>query len=412
MWEKPWGYKEGFVVCAGLFLIGILLQTTIGKIDWEMVASPVNIILFVIYVSALVVMHISSRKFYPFLWMSRYTAVIPAMTGVVLLTVIMGLIRQLQSQQQVEGIEAVFGFSQMLSSWSFVLLFTWFTTLLGMTTLRKLFPFRWRNIPFILNHLGLFIALVCAVLGSADMQRLKMTTFIGKAEWRAYDSTNNLIELPLAVELKSFTIDEYPPKLMLIDNETGKALPEGKPANILLEESVNDGRLLDWNIKIDKVIPDAATMTTEDTLKFVDFHSMGATYATYIKASNSAGKQMEGWVSCGSFMFPYKALRLNENVSLVMPEREPRRFASEVVVYTESGEKLSAVIEVNKPLEAGGWKIYQLSYDESKGKWSDVSIFELVHDPWLPFVYAGIWMMIAGAVCLFVTAQRRKEETV
>lgn len=31
-----------------------------------------------------------------------------------------------------------------------------------------------------------------------------------------------LTELPLATELKDFTIDEYPPKLMLIDNETGR----------------------------------------------------------------------------------------------------------------------------------------------------------------------------------------------
>ena len=58
------------------------------------------------------------------------------------------------------------------------------------------------------------------------MQRLKMTTRMGNAEWRATDDKGQLIELPLAIELKDFTIDEYPPKLMLIDNETGRTLPE------------------------------------------------------------------------------------------------------------------------------------------------------------------------------------------
>ena len=50
------------------------------------------------------------------------------------------------------------------------------------------------------------------------------------------------------------------------------------------------------------------------------------------------------------------------------------------------------------------------SYDESKGRWSDISVLELVRDPWLPVVYAGIIMMMLGAICLFVNAQKRKEE--
>ena len=43
---------------------------------------------------------------------------------------------------------------------------------------------------------------------------------MGNVEWRATDDKGQLTELPLAIELKDFTIDEYPPKPMLIDNET------------------------------------------------------------------------------------------------------------------------------------------------------------------------------------------------
>lgn len=85
----------------------------------------------------------------------------------------------------------------------------------------------------------------------------------------------------------------------------------------------------------------AARVATEDTVKYVEFHSTGATYALYAKARNSrTGETREGWVSCGSFLFPYKAIRLNEEMSLVMPDREPRRFASQVVVYTPSGRRI------------------------------------------------------------------------
>ncbi|MBQ5438585.1 MAG: hypothetical protein IIU34_02985, partial [Bacteroidales bacterium] len=72
---------------------------------------------------------------------------------------------------------------------------------------------------------------------------------------------------------------------------------------------------------------------------------------------------------------------------------------------------IPAVIEVNKPLQADGWKIYQYDYDEEKGTESEISVFELVREPWQPFVRAGILMMLAGALCLFFfMAPRPKKE--
>ena len=65
---------------------------------------------------------------------------------------------------------------------------------------------------------------------------------------------------------------------------------------------------------------------------------------------------------------------------------------------------------MNKPYSIDGWKIYQLNYDTERGRWSEISILELVSDPWLPFVYTGIYMMQLGAILMFILAQRRKEE--
>ena len=374
MWSKPWSYKEGLTIGTGLLIIGILLQMTVGAINWDLFACPVNVIVLVVYIIALIVMHLLRKRVYLFSWLSHYSAAVSA-------------------------------------SWPFVLLYFWMVTALGLTILRASFPFKWRRLSFLLNHIGLFVALIAATLGNADMQRLKMTTRMGNAEWRATDDKSQLIELPLAIELKDFTIDEYPPKLMLIDNETGRTLPEKPPEHVLLEEGVIKGTLQDWQLTIEQSIPMAASVATEDTVKFIEFHSMGATYAVYLKAFNQENQTTkEGWVSCGSFLFPYKAIRLDSLTSLVMPEREPQRFASEVKIYTQEGTITEGTIEVNRPMEIEGWKIYQLSYDETKGRWSDVSVFELVRDPWLPVVYAGIIMMMAGAVCLFVSAQKRKEE--
>jgi hypothetical protein len=48
------------------------------------------------------------------------------------------------------------------------------------------------------------------------------------------------------------------------------------------------------------------------------------------------------------------------------------------------------------------------------GAMSDTSILELVSDPWLPYVYVGIYMMLLGAVCMFVLGGKinRKSQTV
>ena len=411
MWSKPWSYKEGLTIGAGLLIIGILLQMTVGAINWDLFACPVNVIVSVVYIIALIAMHLLRKRVYLFGWFSHYSAAVSALLWVVGMTVVMGLIRQAPSGHASNASTDLLGFSQMIASWPFVLLYFWMVTALGLTILRASFPFKWRRLSFLLNHIGLFVALIAATLGNADMQRLKMTTRMGNAEWRATNDKGQLVELPLAIELKDFTIDEYPPKLMLIDNETGRTLPEKSPVHLLLEEGVSNGNLQDWQLTIEQSIPMAASVATEDTLKFTEFHSMGATYAVYLKAVNQKNQlTKEGWVSCGSFLFPYRAMRLDSLTSLVMPEREPQRFASEVKIYTQEGTITEGTIEVNRPMEVAGWEIYQLSYDETKGRWSDVSVFELVRDPWLPVVYAGIIMMMAGAFCLFVNAQKRKEE--
>lgn len=411
MWKQPWGYAEGWAISIGLFITGVILQMTTGKVDATLFRYPLNAIAGGVFLFFLIMVYAASRKAAVLQWFYSLTASITSLTAWMVLVIIMGLTRQVAPSATVThgGLLSGLGFMQMTVSWPFMLLFLYFLSVLGLVTIRKISRFRWKDTPFILNHAGLFITLLAAILGNGDLQRLRMTASPDGPEWRATDETGEMVELPLAIELKSFTIDEYPPKLLAIDNTTGKALPENNPENVLVENVPFSGSLLDWEIEVPHSLPMAACVRSIDTLNFVAFHSEGATTALMVKARNRVdGTEKSGWVSCGSFMFPYVSLPLSDSVSLVMPEREPKRFASEVTVYTKSGERIDALIEVNKPLSMEGWKIYQLSYDETKGKWSRTSIFELVRDPWLPVVYAGILMMLLGSVCLFVLAPGNK----
>ena len=189
----------------------------------------------------------------------------------------------------------------MLVFWPFVLIYVYVALILGEVILRRVTHLTsWRrDIPFLLNHLGLFLAMTTATLGNSDMQRLRMVAMVGEPEWRALTQEGVVREMPLAIELKQFIMETY-----------------------------DDG--------------------------------------------------------------------------------SPKRFASEIQILTKSGKNIEATVDVNKPVEVEGWKIYQYGYDTQMGARSQISILELVSDPWLPLVYTGIYMMLAGAVCMFIIGGRKR----
>jgi len=411
MWKQPWGYIEGWIICIGIVTTGIILQFTSGKMEPESFRFPVNLIFGALFLIFLLLLHLFSGKNKLFRWFSGLTAGVTSITALLLLIIIMGFTRQLHPSVDVSR-ESGFvrmGFMQMTVSWPFILLSYYFLAILGLVILRRLSRFSWKDTGFILNHAGLFIAFLAALLGSSDMQRLRMSVPLHETEWRATDERNEMVELPLAIELKSFIIDEYPPKVMVLNHTTGVTLPEKKPENVLIETVPSVTRLLDWELEIVDYLPSAAVMANRDTVNCIEYHAEGATSALYVKARHlKDGARNEGWVSCGNYQFPYASLRLDETVSLIMPDLEPRRFTSDVTVYTQKGDTKEALIEVNKPLSMAGWKIYQLSYDTVMGKWSRYSVFELVKDPWLPVVYSGIMMLLAGSVFLFISTPQKQ----
>ena len=200
------------------------------------------------------------------------------------------------------GITLVTGFvPQTREGWPFVLIWAWMTVICGLGAVNRLFRFRPKEIPFLLNHLGFFVAVAAAALGSAEVQKLRMTVYYDNPEWRSVSDDGRVVEPGLTVELHQFTADYY-----------------------------EDGT--------------------------------------------------------------------------------PKRFVSDISVCTEDGKNLRGTVEVNKPLKVNGWRIYQFGYDTFSGSKSPYSMFLLVKDPWLPAVYTGIFLMLAGAVSLLFLrhASRRK----
>ena len=97
MWSKPWSYKEGLIIGAGLLVIGALLQITVGGINWNLFAWSVNLIVLSVYIIVLIAMHLLRKRVYLFGWLSHYSAAVSSLVWVVGMTVVMGLIRQAPS---------------------------------------------------------------------------------------------------------------------------------------------------------------------------------------------------------------------------------------------------------------------------------------------------------------------------
>ena len=134
----------------------------------------------------------------------------------------------------------------------------------------------------------------------------------------------------------------------------------------------------------------------------------GATNAALVTVEDLRTHQKKKeWISAGNFQLAPRAIDLDKEHTLVMAPPEARRFQSEVLIYQKGNSNiLEEKIEVNHPISVGGWRIYQLSYEERLGRWSDLSVVELVSDPWLPVVYVGIFLLIAGGVALLFEVKK------
>ena len=177
--RKPWSILEGFAIGAVLIGIGLILQWTIGPVEWSVFSWPVNGITLALFLLAIVLMTVLAKQCRLFRFLSTQQVAIPTLVYAVVLTIVMGL-----TQQKAGGR----GIDNMLSYWPFVLIYALMAIVLGMVCLRRLLHFRFSiaNLQFMAFHLGLFIVLLTATLGNADMQRLSEYGYAFPAFWRAF----------------------------------------------------------------------------------------------------------------------------------------------------------------------------------------------------------------------------------
>ncbi|GGK38145.1 MULTISPECIES: cytochrome c biogenesis protein ResB [Flavobacteriaceae] len=394
LWENPWGYVESFFIGFGLMVTGFFLEVFVVSDTPFTVAYPYNIIFLVGYVALLVVLYKWFSNTQIIKWLTKVPASISSISLVTLLVMVMGIIPQVASESNFIN---NLGLNRITRNWAFLLILFQFLTCLGLISIKRILQFRWSNVGFILNHIGLFLALIAGMLGTGDLQRLSINTYEGKPSWIATDVQKNQVELPFAFYLKDFVIDEYPPKLALIDNITG-TIVHNNGKNLYLVEKGETYYFQNFEVKVIDFLASAGRIGE----RYYPVNELGSPPAAKILVKNIETDSIkDAWISSGSFSQPYESLKISDKYSMVMTIPEVKKFSSDIDILTKEGERISTVLEVNKPFKFKGYKIYQLSYDDKMGKWSNLSVLELVRDPWLPVIYIGIFMMIAGAIYMF-----------
>lgn len=407
IWQFPWQYKESITIVTGIILVGFLLQWTVGAFDFTLLQWPVNGILgFIIIVLSIVLGRIKNSITG---WFSGIPMSVTLVGSMLVLGIIMGLTPQAYRLSPHDtDLIARLGFKQMTLSWSFVLLYLLLLLSLSTLLVRRLLKFRLSDYAFYLNHFGLWLLLFAAGLGASDMKRYVMHVSEGEMEWRVYNEQGDVLDLPVAIQLNDFIMEEYPPQLVIIDRETGSVQPEKRPSYFQLEEKPVSGELWDWDITVLEYIHEAVR-NSDSTYQQASMP--GASPAVLVKATNRiSGEETRGWVCVGNTAQLYMTLPLTGQYTIVMTQPEPKKFISDIEVFTEDGQQTHTLLEVNKPLKAGNWMVYQYGYDNEAGKLSSYSSFELVYDPWIVPVYIGIFLLAAGSICMLWIGNKRKEE--
>ena len=399
-----WGYKRAFLRCALLFVAGTALQLAFGDLQNEFLRYPWGLIIAVNYLYLLVLIHFQKGRWKWLGQLADHYACSSSLGAMVLMTIIFGLTRQ---DPATEGLIGALGFSRMTSSWAFNILLLYFTTTTGLAVLEDLSHIRQRRVAAVLSHLAVFVILVAGIFGSGDKLRVTVTTQEGTSTHWGVSRDGKQVELPFVLTLEEFSMEEYAPKLYVLD-----AMTERSSREFLSVESEGAQATIEgWHLTAVKSLDMAGHMP--DSEEYSAMEHVGAAPAVYVRARNEmTGAQVDGWVSCGSFVFEPSYLFLDNRMAVAMPRREAKHYLSRMNVEEDDGTKHNFEIEVNHPARVGSWRIYQMGYDTERGRWSDVSVVECVRDGWYSAIHIALWTMLVAGVVMFLTAGGRKRKEV
>jgi hypothetical protein len=402
LWVFPWLFRENIILVVGLNVIGFLLELFTNGAGVPVFKFPFNLVFIFLLILICCYIRIFYKTHSFFQWI---TSIKVAITSIVVISVIVLLMGFIPQNDNSDFLFSRLGFTHLFRSWPYFFSSLLLMLILGSTICKRIGKWNLKNISFLFNHLGLWIVIAAASLGNGDMQRVRMICYYQKPVWYGFDYSNKNQELPFAIVLKKFSIEDYFSEIVLIQNSNGKTVKEKNTVPLLAEKGA-EGKILDYRIIVKELIPEAFLMGET----FREVHQPGAVPAAEVQIFIKNIKITEGWISASSFMQPPTLLKLKDDLSIALALPSPKKFRSDIKIYTSDEKTYNEQLEVNKPVNVMGWELYQNSYDTEKGRYSEYSVIEAVKDPWLWVVYIGITMLLFGSCLLFWVGKSVKTE--
>ncbi len=404
--NKTWGFAESFLIGFEILVLGFVTEVLLGGQGIRSPHAPYNILILFILVVALLIAHAFYRNKPVIKWLSSVPCSISAISIYALMVLLLGFIPQ-EGDSQPDFLR-ILGLTHAKNSWPFLLIQFYLLVSLGMVVLRKGIPLSKKNAGFVLNHFGLWVTLVSAGFGSGDLRRVTVNLY-EKGDFirdGILNSSHEKVELPFSMKLIDFDIDLYNPKLAVADGIKGKIIEKHGETLPVIHRGF-ETTLIDWEIKVKEFMPFAIKTDSG----FIESEVPGNMAVAFVETKNKVtADTVSGWLTSGSLSYDPRYLELGNSELLILTAPEPRKFSSKIQILDSKGVQNETQLEVNKPFRVHGWKLYQISYDTRMGKLSTLSVIEAVRDPWLPVVYAGVFMLLGGALYLFWLGRGAKTE--
>jgi hypothetical protein len=398
--EAPWEFREASLFSLLAILSGFFIQYAASGNSVGLPVWPFNAIALSVFAALIFGIGLILRNNPLVAWFGGIPMGLSLILALAALSFIGGMVPQ--EIMTGDSLYTRLRINQIFSSWPFALIVFLFLINLGFSLAWKLIPFRSKHLQFVLFHAGFWLALSCGILGSSDLQRLVIPIEEGRANNLGYSmQSKDPVPLPFSVFLHDFSLEEYSPQILLYDPENDKLLMDKSQAII----EVHKGTKAAWK-GLEVVVLDflPAALPGKDGIPRLSGLPAAIPYARVRVLS--AGAQDEMWISTGSpFMRP-EAAKIG-NFFLIMVPGTPKTFRSVVTIKDKSGHLIEESLEVNKPVSFNGWKLYQMGYDDKAGKWSQLSLIEVIRDPWLPAVYIGFFMIMAGNLLFYWNGIKR-----
>lgn len=201
-----------YIFFIGIILLAAVIQLFTGNFPLLLFAFPLNVVFAVLWLFLLWKLYKEGKTLkITSILLSHRTSIFSIILFICGCLVI-GLFPQLSDAEAEmrRGFTASLGCYNFMTSWIFIAMLFILLSNLALIIIHAFYHRKNARKRFLLNHVGLWLALFAGFFGSSDTQTLRIPLYKDQPAREAYDMNGSSYYLDYEMELLSFQVDYYP----------------------------------------------------------------------------------------------------------------------------------------------------------------------------------------------------------